>query len=112
MDWNQLELFKGIDLNDSFVLSWEQEAGLLRFKLEASIWSASAYYSKPENDEYTCYRKATLVFQGVQGIVGLKPIESVSSTTDLDGTVDFGNIETFSQTEAGFTYLVTLAQSI
>ena len=102
MDWNQLELFKGIDLNDSFVLSWVQEADLLRFELEASIWPDSVYYSKPEDDEYTCYRKATLMFRGVQSTVGLKPIDSVPSTTDPDGTVDFGNIETLSQTENGF----------
>lgn len=102
LNWNQLELFKGIDLNDSFVLSWVQEADLLCFELEASIWPESAYYSKPEDNEYTCYRKATLMFKGVQSIVGLKPIESVPSTTDLDGTVDFGNIATLSQTENGF----------
>ena len=102
MDWNQLELFKGIDLNDSFVLNWAQEAGLLRFELDASIWPGSEYYSKPVDEEYTCYRKATLMFKGVQSIVGLKSIESVPSTTDPGGSADFGNIETLSQTESGF----------
>lgn len=102
MNWNQIELFKGIDLNDSFVLDWSQEGDLLRIELEASIWPDSIYYSKPENGEYTCYRKATLMFKGVQSIVGLKPIESVPPTTDPDGTTDFGNIDTLSQTESGF----------
>ncbi len=42
------------------------------------------------------------MFKGVQSIVGLKPIESVPPTTDPDGTTDFGNIDTLSQTESGF----------
>lgn len=102
MDWNQIELFKGIDLNDSFVLNWLQEGARLRFDLEASIWPDSLHYSKPENDEYTCYRKATLIYTGVQTIVGLKPVESMPSTAGLDGETDFGNIDTFIQTENGF----------
>ena len=102
MNWNQIELFKGIDLNDSFVLGWVQESDLLRFELEASIWPESNYYSKPIAGEYTCYRKATLIFKDFQRIVGLKSIELVPSATDPDGTVDFGNIETLSETENGF----------
>lgn len=102
MNWNHIELFKGIDLNDSFVLNWSQEGDQLLFDLEASIWPDSIHYSKPENGEYTCYRKATLMFKGVQTITGLKSIESAPSTTDPDGTADFGNIETLNQIENGF----------
>jgi len=102
MDWTQIELFKGIDLNDSFVLSWAHEDDLLHFELEASIWPESEHYSKPENGEYTCYRKATLKFTNVQSINGLIPIESAPSTTDPDGSTDYGNIDTLRQTENGF----------
>lgn len=102
MNWNQIELFKGIDLNDSFVLSWAHEDNQLSFELEASIWSESKHYSKPQNGEYTCYRKATLKFTKVQSINGLKSIRLVPSTTDPDGSTDYGNIETLSQTESGF----------
>ncbi|CAA0113597.1 Uncharacterised protein [Halioglobus japonicus] len=102
MDWNQIELFNGIDLNDSFVLGWTHEDDQLSFELEASIWPASEYYSKPKDGEYTCYRKAALKFTSVKSINGLKPIELVPSTNDPDGSTDYGNIETLCQTENGF----------
>lgn len=102
MDWNHIEIFKGIDLNDSFVLNWSEESDQLQFNLEASIWPESKYYTEPENGEYTCYRKATIMFKCVQSITGLKPMESALSSADLNGTIDFGNIETLSQTENGY----------
>jgi hypothetical protein len=102
MDWNQIELFKGIDLTDSFVLSWAHDDNQLSFELEASIWPESEYYSKPQNGEYTCYLKAALKFTDVQSLNGLKSIDLVPSTTDPDGSMDYGNIETLSQTETGF----------
>ena len=50
-----MEIFKGIDLNDSFVLSWYQGTNELTFELEASIWPESTYYEKPKPNEHTCY---------------------------------------------------------
>lgn len=44
MDWHQMEVFNGIDLNDSFVLDWSYENNSLYFELEASIWPESKYY--------------------------------------------------------------------
>ena len=102
MDWTQIELFKGIDLNDSFVLNWANEGDQLCFELEASIWPESDYYFKPKDGEYTCYRKAVLKFVNVKSTSGLKPIESVHSTKDPDGSTDYGNIDTLCQTEGGF----------
>lgn len=93
MEWSQIELFKGIDLNDSFVLSWCHEADNVSFELDASIWPESEYYSTPKENEYTCYRKATLEFVGVKKVSGLKLRELVQRTTDPDGSVDFGNID-------------------
>jgi len=93
MEWSQIEIFKGIDLNDSFVLNWSHENDLLSFELEASIWPESEHYTTPKIDEHTCYRKATLEFLGVKKVSGLKPKESVRSSTDPDGSVDYGNID-------------------
>ena len=102
MDWAQIELFKGIDLNDSFVLNWTHEDNQLSFELEASIWPESEHYSKPKDDVYTCYRKATLMFTKVQSINGLKPIEFAPSTKDPDGITNYGNIDALYQTDNGF----------
>ena len=53
-----MEVFKGIDLNDSFVLDWSYENNRLCFELEVSIWPEYKYYVEPKLNEYTCYRKA------------------------------------------------------
>jgi hypothetical protein len=53
MEWPQIEIFKGIDLNDSFVLNWNHEDDHLSFELEASIWPESDYYTTPKQGEYT-----------------------------------------------------------
>ena len=102
MDWTELKLFKGIDLNDSFVLNWTHIDDQLTFELEASVWPESLYYSTPKANEYTCYRKAVLKFANTQKISGLNSMDSVQSTTDLDGSKDYGNIDTLCQTESGF----------
>jgi hypothetical protein len=102
MEWSKIDIFRGIDLTDSFVLSWSHDGNELTFELEASIWPDSEYYSKPQNGEYTCYRKAALKFTGVQSINGLKSINLVPSTIDPDGSTDYGNIDALSQTETGF----------
>ena len=94
--------FVGIDLNDSFVLDWEFQGSKLEFSLEASIWPGSKYYSKPEPEEYTCYKPAKLKFISVEKIYGLISQESAQSTIDKQGEIDYGNIEVFEKTKSGF----------
>jgi len=105
MDWTKIELFKGIDLNDSFVLKWNYEDDCLSFDLEASIWPESCHYIEPKDGEYTCYRKATIKFENTRSVNGLNSIELVPSTTDPDGSTDYGNIEILSKTKSGFNLL-------
>jgi len=102
MNWTELEIFQGIDLNDSFVMGWSQSDGNLSFELEASIWPGSKFCTEPKENENTCYRKAILSFEGADSIQGLKPIYTVASSTDPDGTVDYGNIDSLSLTSGGF----------
>ncbi len=104
MDWRQLKIFKGIDLNDSFVLDWSYESECLSFELEVSIWPESAYYVEPRPGEYTCYRKATLVFENVKAVTGLKAKDAVITSTDASGSVDYGNIDSFIVLNNGFEF--------
>ena len=105
MEWTELSEFEGIDLNDSFVLSWEQSSDKIVFKLEASIWPQSAYYSKPKPNEHTCYRKATLTFSGTKEVNGLRPMETVKPTIDPDGTSDYGNIDSLIKSSNGYSII-------
>lgn len=101
-DWRDMEIFRGIDLNDSFVLGWKQEPAEVVFEIEASVWPDSPFYRTPKADEYTCYRRAWLAFRGCNSIAGLRPMSEAKSTTDSDGTTDYGNIDSLSQTGSTF----------
>jgi hypothetical protein len=102
MNWDQIELFRGIDLNDYFVLDWQYAADRLVFELEASIWPKSKYYKKPKLSEYTCYQKATLQIIGPKRVTGLLSKNSIRPNYDLDGTIDYGNIDSLSMLEGNF----------
>lgn len=102
MESFQIEIFKGIDLNNSFVLNWNHTNDHLSFELEVSIWPESEYYTAPKKNEYTCYRKAILEFLGVRTISGLKAKEAVKSTTDPDGSIDYGNIDYLKSVDGSF----------
>ena len=93
MNYSNSEIFKGIDLSDSFVLFWKNEDDKLVFELEASIWSESSYYEKPKEDEHTCYKKARLEFKKIISIQGLLEMHQVNPSIDRNGDIDYGNID-------------------
>ncbi|MGH1451356.1 MAG: hypothetical protein ACRBBM_18280 [Pseudomonadaceae bacterium] len=94
MDWREIDLFRGIDLNDSFVLGWHYEGDRLVFNLEVSVWPESKYYYAPKDGEYTCYRKGNLIFEGVKSVRGLLSMAEANRSTDATGECDYGNIDT------------------
>ncbi len=102
MDWRDLKIFKGIDLNDSFILNWTHGKDFLSFEIQASIWPESKHYTKPKPNEYTCYRSATLTFINIKSISGLKLIGETSNSTDPNGSVDYGNIDSLQKTNSGY----------
>lgn len=93
INWQDFELFKGIDLNDSFILDWVLHDNNLIFYLEFSVCQESDYYTVQRDDEWACYRTGMLHFKNVSSIKGFKSKESCSSNKGLDGTVDYGNID-------------------
>ena len=97
-----MEIFKGIDLNDSFVMSWNRGTNDLAFEVEASIWPGSEYYEKPKNGEYTCYKPARLLFTNVKEVHGLLEIHQVKPSTDATGEKDYGNIDALQENINGF----------
>ena len=87
--------FDGVELKDSFILGWHFDSAVkkLIFDLEVSLWQGNKYYTPPVNGEYTCYKRGTLVFDDVKSIDGLLPMDVVKHTTDIDGSIDCGNVE-------------------
>lgn len=97
-----MDSMDGIDFQDSFVLGWSISETELSIELEASIWPSSVYYQPPKLNEYTCYKRATIAFTGYSSIVGLIAQKDVQPSKDLDGSLDYGNIDSFSKTNNGF----------
>ena len=94
--------FVGIDLNDSFVLSWKFQGSDLEFQIEASIWPNSEYYEKPKPNEWTCYKQAKLIFSSIEKVEGLLSLREAKHSTDATGKKDYGNIVSLVKTENGF----------
>lgn len=94
----------GIDLSDSFILGWARSESEFQINLELSIWSDSPYYSKPLNNEYTCYKKGCLRFYGIKEILGFIELESVKSTVDPDDSRDWGGIYEFKKINKWFKF--------
>ncbi len=97
-----MEIFKGIDLNDSFVLSWSRSENELTFEVEASIWPESKHYEKPKNNEFTCYKPARLSFKNTKEINGLLEMSEVTPSTDASGEQDYGNIDALQENSEGY----------
>ena len=90
-------MFEGVDLGDSWVLRWQtnEATGQLVFEIEASLWPGHPDYERPPSEDYTCYKQARLIFEGVKTITGLVPMREVKPLSDPDGSLDYGNIEGF-----------------
>ncbi len=100
--WENMDIFRGIDLLDSYVTSWELAKDQLSIQLDISIWPESALYTERRTHEYTCYKSSRLVFTKFSDIKGLIPIENTKPAIDANGEFDYGNIEYFTRTEKEF----------
>jgi hypothetical protein len=85
----------GVDLEDSWVLGWRYDApaGRLAIEVEASLWPGHPAYEPPSAGEHTCYRRATLAFEGVTSASGLRMQSEVPGHLDPDGTRDYGSVD-------------------
>jgi hypothetical protein len=86
---------KGIMFDDSFVLGWKFSEQEFCIDIELSIWPESEFYSKPVHQEYTCYKKAQLVFKEFETLEGLVEQADAMQSTDATKEVDYGNIDYF-----------------
>lgn len=96
MDWKEMKEFAGIDLNDSFVLSWNYGKQNILIELEASVWPESKHYKALKCGEYTCYRKAIIEVTNAKSVEGMLKQESAEPIIDPDGSEDYGNIDSLS----------------
>lgn len=93
---------QGVMLEDSWVLGWLQSDDALVFELEASLWPGHACYQQPKTNEWACYKRAQLIFEGVTSVEGLLDQSVVKFTVDPDGSKDYGCIESLQQSNGCF----------
>jgi hypothetical protein len=89
---NEELLPQGINLSDSFILDWEFKNEKFKILLELSIWPESPYYQKPNENEFTFYRKGVLIFSEVNYISGYTSLNSIPSNIDPVNSKDWGHI--------------------
>jgi hypothetical protein len=77
---------------DTFVLGWHQQGDHLVFVVEASLWPGHPGYEPPRPGEWTCCKRARLLFAGVRKVEGLPDMADVRTYTDIDGSTDYGSI--------------------
>jgi hypothetical protein len=93
MNYYEILSLSNFYLEDSYVLSIDEVAGSLIFKLEAVLTKNHPRYEEPKKGQQYCYRKVLLRFFNADSIEWLdrKLIGFVDSTGDLD----YGNIDSF-----------------
>ena len=100
--WNVRCMFDGVMITDTFVLGWCREEDRLVFEVVASLWPGHPAYESPRPGEWTCYKKARLVFCEVCAVNGLPDPSAVAPTTDADGSQDFGSLSELAIEPGGY----------
>ena len=95
------EELKGIMLEDSWVLSWATRDDSLFIEVEFSLWPEHPQYQQPKTDEWTCYLKGNLIFEGISLMHGLRDLHDVTPTITPDGEKDYGNIDSLEEVASG-----------
>lgn len=90
-DYSTLPGFGGVYLEDSFVMSIDEQPHQFSFELEAVLRPEHPNYHPPLPGEQFCYANARLFFGDVTDVEWLT--RSDSRFTDASGEEDLGNID-------------------
>lgn len=99
--WEEMAAFRHVLVTDCFVLSWAQRDGGIVFEILASLWPGHPLYAPPPPADWTCYREATLRFPNAARVDGLRSMAETPCSTDPDGSVDYGSIDSLWQADDG-----------
>lgn len=82
-DWTEWREFKDVDLQQSFVLSWELTNESLRVDVDLFICPNHPFYESPRPAESGCFRPAHIVFPFCSQVTE----KSAQPTGDLEDAV-------------------------
>ena len=88
VDWRKLREFAGVDLTQSFVLSWRVEGDTLCIEVDLFLTPEHPFYEKPRPAEKVCIRPAVIDFPycetlTLDGEGAGDPIETVAGRIGL-----------------------------
>jgi hypothetical protein len=78
-------------LEDSYVLSIQEENNSITFLLETVLLEEHPLYTEPLVSEAHCYKEGTLSFPNTQSYSLVR--SNAEPVKDPDGSVDYGNID-------------------
>jgi hypothetical protein len=99
-DWRVLREFVAVDLERSFVLSWELESGTLLIDIDLHLLPAHPFYEEPRPAEKVCIRPAVIEFPFCDeiGVVG-RPAQS--DVGNAASKISLGAIKGFRRLDDG-----------
>ena len=68
VDWRKLREFAGVDIERSFILSWQMDRDLLLIDVDLLLTESHPFFEKPRPAEKACIRAAILEFPGCVSI--------------------------------------------
>ena len=79
VDWHKLREFADVDLERSFVLSWNYEAGALLVDIDLLLLPDHPFYEKPRPAEKVCIRPALIEFPFCQAVTTGKGDDDIAA---------------------------------
>ena len=98
--YTEIPVLAGVLLEYSYVVGIKARPASLRFDLDAVLTPEHPAYTDPVPGEQFCFRRASLHFGDVQGL--LWSAQGASPAVDANGEQDFGSIDRFEWDDAGF----------
>lgn len=100
-DWRELREFKGVDLSESFVLSWLLRGELLRLDIDLCLLPSHVFYESPRPAETACYRAAVLQFPACTAVRRQGDNGPATTAAEVAATLGHGKITYFRRVSDG-----------
>ena len=100
-DWRELREFKGVDLSESFVLSWLLSGDVLRLDIDLCLLPSHVFYESPRPAEPACYRAAVLQFPACTLLRGQGSTDAEQAAEDVAATLGHGKIANLRRVSEG-----------
>ncbi|WP_417842367.1 hypothetical protein [Thalassospira sp.] len=100
MDYSDVEEFKYIYLEDSFLLGMKEDSNCISFLVEAVLLKGHKLYHEPLKGEAHCYKKCEIKFQEIKSVNWVR--KSFDPIQGCDEENDYGNIDNFTFSDSEY----------